>query len=150
MAPIRKILVAHDFSEPATRAFDMAIDLASRLSASVTVVHAYEVGLPAMPFGVDRMPELDERIAKAGREALDAVVTRAKSGGFSAVEGVLCQGVAWIEIDRLAEKMKADLIVMGTQGRRGIAHALLGSVAEKVVRTAPCPVLTVRAPVDAA
>jgi nucleotide-binding universal stress UspA family protein len=138
-------MVAHDFSEAAIRAFDMALDLASRFDASVTVMHSYELGLPPVPFGVDPIPELDERGARAGREALDAIVEGAKKRGFPLIEGVLREGVAWKEINALAEEIKADLIVMGTHGRRGFTHALLGSTAEKVVRTAPCPVLTVRA-----
>jgi nucleotide-binding universal stress UspA family protein len=142
---IRKIVVAHDFSEAARRAFDIALDLASRLDASVTVVHTYELSLPPVPFGVDPIPELDERAARVGKEALDAVVDGAKIDGFPAIEGVIRQGVPWVEIDRLAEEIHAGLIVMGTHGHRGISRALLGSSAEKVVRTAPCPVLTVRA-----
>lgn len=145
MAPIRKIVVAHDFSEAARRGFGIALDVASRLDASVTVVHTYELSLPPVPFGVDPIPELDERAARAGRDAIDAVVNQAKIDGFSAIEGVIRQGVPWVEIDRLAEEIHADLIVMGTHGHRGITHALLGSSAEKVIRTAPCPVLTVRA-----
>lgn len=145
MASIRKIVVAHDFSEPAGRALDIALDLASRFGASVTVVYAYELGLPPVPFGMDPIPELDERNARAGRAALDEMVSRTKAGGFSAIEGVLREGVPWTEIDALAEEIHADLIVMGTHGRRGLTHAWLGSTAEKVVRTAPCPVLTVRA-----
>ncbi len=145
MAPIRKILVAHDFSETAVRAMDLAIDLAGRLNASITVVHTYELGLPTVPFGIDPIPELDEPIAKAGRDTLDAIVSRAKGAGVSAIEGVIRQGAPWVEIGALADQMKADLIVMGTHGRRGWAHAWLGSVAERVIRTAPCAVLTVRA-----
>ncbi|MGA7124575.1 MAG: universal stress protein [Polyangiaceae bacterium] len=145
MAPIRKIVVAHDFSPAATRALEIALDIGSRLAASVSVVHTYELGLPPVPFGVDPIPELDEGTAREGREALDAVVRKAKSSGFSSIEGVLRQGTPWMEIERLAEEVDADLIVMGTHGRRGVTHVLLGSTAEKVVRTAPCPVLTVRA-----
>ncbi len=145
MASIRKIVVAHDFSEAAGRALEIALDIGSRLGASVTVVHAYELGLPPVPFGVDPIPELDERTARAGREGLDAVVRRAKTDGFVPIDGMLRQGVPWREIDASAREINADLIVMGTHGRRGLAHALLGSTAEKVVRSAPCAVLTVRA-----
>ena len=77
------------------------------------------------------------------REALDKVVAGVRGRGFDA-EPLLRKGAAWREIDAAAVETKADLIVIGSEGRTGVGRALLGSVAEKVVRTARCPVLVVR------
>ncbi|MGO9838639.1 MAG: universal stress protein [Polyangiaceae bacterium] len=73
------------------------------------------------------------------------VVARAKRPGV-AIDSTLRQGPVWSEILAAAKSPKADLIVIGTHGRRGLSRALLGSVAERIVRTAPCPVLTVHGP----
>jgi nucleotide-binding universal stress UspA family protein len=89
--------------------------------------------------------EMAGQIQRAATTALDGVGSRAQRSGVK-VDTVLRHGPAWSEILAVAAETKADLIVMGTHGRRGLARALLGSVAEKVVRTASCPVMTVREP----
>jgi nucleotide-binding universal stress UspA family protein len=139
---IQRILVAHDFSDTAQRALDVGLDLAEKLGARAVVVHAYEIPSYGLPEGPAMTAEMIAQIERASRTALDGVVSRARRPGTS-IEGMLRQGPAWSEIDAAAKEMRADLIVMGTHGRRGFARALMGSVAEKVVRTAPCPVLTV-------
>jgi nucleotide-binding universal stress UspA family protein len=146
LAPvIRHIMVPHDFGDAAEHALAYALDLGQKLGARVTVVHAFEVpafGYPdALVASLQFLPEIE---AAAGR-ALDAVKSRVRGAPVD-VEVSLRRGTPWEQITAAASEMKVDLIVMGTHGRRGVAHALLGSVAEKVVRTAPCPVLTVRAP----
>jgi nucleotide-binding universal stress UspA family protein len=83
------------------------------------------------------------QIEGAARAAMDALAKRSKPAGVE-LSFVLRQGAAWSEIQAVAKEIKADLVVIGSHGRRGLSRALLGSVAEKVVRTAPCPVLTVR------
>jgi nucleotide-binding universal stress UspA family protein len=137
-------LVPHDFSEKAERGLSYALDLASRLGARVTIVHSYED-----PYGyaesIAFSTEMLAAIERAAQKGLDEVLARAQHSGV-AVRAVLRSGTPWREIDALASEMKADLIVMGTHGRGGIVRALLGSVAEKVVRTAGCPVITVRDP----
>jgi nucleotide-binding universal stress UspA family protein len=138
---INSILVPHDFSETAQRALEFALDLAEPLGARIHVVFAYDVlayGFPEAP----AMATDTAQIERAARTALDDVASRARRPGV-AVETVLRRGPAWSEINAAAKDTAANLIVMGTHGRRGVARALLGSVAEKVVRTAPCPVLTV-------
>jgi nucleotide-binding universal stress UspA family protein len=143
--PFRHILVAHDFHETAESALGLAIELAEKLTSRVTIVHAYEIPVYSFPEGVTLTAEAVGRIHELTTKALEGVVARAQRPGLT-VEGMLRQGAAWSEVVAAATKTKADLIVIGTHGRRGLAHALLGSVAEKVVRTAPCPVLTVREP----
>ena len=144
-ASIQHILVPHDFSETAEKAFDFALDLADKLGARLTVLHAYEIPTYAFPEGPVLTVEMMAQIERAAATALDGILSRAsrRSPGVK-VTTELRQGAAWREIDQAAVDLKADLIVLGTHGRRGIARALLGSVAEKIVRTAACPVLTVR------
>ncbi len=142
------ILVPHDFSDPAEHALGFALDLAQRFGARVTILHAYEI-VPPVVYGeaIWMNAEVRRQIEDAARAALDGIVKRAARPGLD-VGGVLRQGTAWSEIDAVAKELKTELIVMATQGRHGLARALLGSVAEKVVRTAPCPVITVHAPAE--
>jgi nucleotide-binding universal stress UspA family protein len=140
-SPIRTILVPHDFSETAQRALDFALDLAGPLGARIIVTFVYDV----IAYGFPEAPSMamdTARVERAAQTALEGLVDRARRPGV-AVECVLRRGAAWSEINAAAKDTSADLIVIGTHGRRGVARALLGSVAEKIVRTAPCPVLTV-------
>jgi nucleotide-binding universal stress UspA family protein len=139
------ILVPHDFSETAQYALSFALDLAGKLGARVTVMHAYEVVPAGYAEGVWATAEMLNQVGGAARAALDGVVERSSRPGVE-VGGLLRQGPAWSEINSATQQVGADLIVMGTHGRHGFARALLGSVAEKVVRTAPCPVVTLHAP----
>jgi nucleotide-binding universal stress UspA family protein len=141
--PIERILVAHDFGETAQAALDYALDLAQTLRAHVSILHAYEIPVYGFPEGLTLTADVAGRIEEVAAQALESIVRRAGRPGLEVV-GVLRQGPAWSEIAAAAADLRADLVVIGTHGRRGLAHALLGSVAEKVVRTAPCPVLTVR------
>jgi nucleotide-binding universal stress UspA family protein len=144
-AAVRHILVPHDFSETGEHALTFALDLAQRLGARVTVLHVYEVPAFAFPEMPVETTDLTGQIERASRSALDGVVARTQRLGVE-VRASLREGTVWSEIQAAAGELKADLVVMGTHGRRGLSHALLGSVTEKVVRTAPCPVLTVRGP----
>jgi nucleotide-binding universal stress UspA family protein len=139
------ILVPHDFSETAEHALALAIELTARLGARLTLVHAYEVVSYGYADGVTMSADVVTGLRKSAQGALDGVAARTRRPGLE-VHAVLREGRAWLEINAVAKELGADLIVMGTHGRHGLAHVLLGSVAEKVVRTAPCPVLTVRSP----
>jgi nucleotide-binding universal stress UspA family protein len=146
MIRLARILVPTDFSETSGKALDYALELAQRLGASVTVMHAYEIPVIGVPDGaIIATADLANRISEAARSALDAAVARASTKGVK-VEGVLRDGVAYEEINTVAESLDVDLIVIGTHGRRGLARALLGSVAEKVIRTATRPVLAIHGP----
>lgn len=147
---IRTILVPVDFSPNADAAMAWAIDLAQRYDASLVIAHVVQaVAWPASPDGMSFTPA--DLLASTRRE-LDASLARTReaiaSSGVPA-ETALLDGTPAAEIAALARRASIDLIVMGTHGRTGIKHALLGSVAEKVLRTAPCPVLTVRKQEDA-
>jgi nucleotide-binding universal stress UspA family protein len=145
---IQRILVAHDFGDASQAALAYALDLAAKLGARVTIVHAYEIPVYGLSEGIALTADITGQIREASVDALDGIVRRSARPDVE-VHGMLRQGSAWSEITDAATETHADLVVIGTHGRGGLAHALLGSVAEKVVRTSPCPVLTVRAPIGA-
>jgi nucleotide-binding universal stress UspA family protein len=146
MSAFRRILVATDFTETSERAIDAALELAVRLGASLTVMHAYEIPIVGVPDGaLIATPELAARLSEASRSALDSTLKRLEGRGVQ-VASVLREGVAWEEIEQVADEIDADVIVIGTHGRRGLARALLGSVAENVIRTTYRPVLTIHGP----
>ena len=136
------ILVPVDFSEPSNHALRVAVDLAKQYGGALRMLHVFDV--PPAYAGMDMTPmDLMTPMFDAARRQLDAAVdgVRAEVPDASAVLG---QGSPWREILAEVEKSGADLVVMGTHGRRGLDRALLGSVTEKVVRLSPVPVLTVR------
>ena len=146
MPTFTKILVPVDFSSHSQNAVRVAADLAKRCDASLTLVHVYQTVSFALPDAIafytptqlaEILSELDALLRAAKR---DAELT-----GVSRVETALLQGAVATEIVEYAQKEGCDLIVMGTHGRTGVSHAIMGSVAERVVRVAPCPVLTLRA-----
>jgi len=142
----KTILVATDFSETSDRALDYAVDLAKLLDASITVMHAYELPVYGFPDGaLIATVEIATRIMTAAQAALaQSCEVRANKG--VKLSPILRQGVAFEEVHSVAEEINADLIVIGTHGRKGLSRALLGSVAEKVIRTATRPVLTITGP----
>jgi len=144
MTEIKRILVPTDFSEPADKALTYALDLAAKLGASVTLIHVFDDPFANGVYTGEYMPIpahiREEILADLRRKLADAVARR----GHSEVNlEVQFGSTARTIVDGAAER-NIDLIVMGTHGRGGMAHLLLGSVAERVVRTASCPVLTVR------
>jgi nucleotide-binding universal stress UspA family protein len=144
MTLARTILVATDFSEQADHALEYAAKLAAQLDAKIHLVHA--ISVPAMgvsEMGVAYSSMMIESQTRAAQAALDALAARYRDR-VSLAPTRLEVGDARDAIDLVAEQIGADLIVMGTHGRRGVKRLLLGSVAEAVVRSAPCPVLTVR------
>ena len=145
MRPIEKILVPVDFSEHAAAALDRAVDLAKRFGARLTLLHAYELPGPAMTEYQISIPEpLAEQVRAAASTRLEALRERAAAGDLE-VGCELVRGSAADAVANVAASLEADLVVMGTRGNTGLQHLLLGSVAERTVRTAPCPVLTVKA-----
>ncbi|HEU0033842.1 MAG TPA: universal stress protein [Kofleriaceae bacterium] len=141
----KNILVPTDLSEGAEEALDYACELAARLGATVHVLNV--IGIPALgvpELGVALTSTVIDSLIADNQAALDKLVEprrlRAAIG-----EVVLKTGDARDVINQTAKELDCDLIVMGTHGRRGVSRVLLGSVAETVVRSAPCAVLTVRA-----
>lgn len=140
----KNILVPTDLGEGGEQALDYACELARTLGATVHVVNV--IGIPALgvpELGVALTSTMIDSIVADNQAALDALVAR-KRGNAQIGQVLLRTGDARDVINHTATELGADLIVMATHGRRGVTRALLGSVAESVVRTAPCPVLTVR------
>ena len=136
------ILVATDFSECAEHALDYAVALAGKLDAKIRLLNV--IGIPSMGIpevGVAVTNTLIESTVGTHHAELDKLAGRHPS---VSIETVLRTGDARDLIINVASEVGADLIVMGTHGRRGVRRALIGSIAESVVRTAPCPVLTIR------
>ena len=139
----KHILHPTDFSPGAEAAFAHALETARREHGELILVHILESLVPMR--GAYTAMELQVRAAvtAAVRQGFDRLRARAKRAGVPASE-VLAEGWVPEQIAKLARKRHADLIVMGTHGRTGWAKVMLGSVAERVVVLAPCPVLTVR------
>jgi nucleotide-binding universal stress UspA family protein len=140
---IKRILVPTDFSRPSLKAVDYAIDLARQHQAEVVFVHVIEPMSYAVPRYLPEPTALLEEQRKEAQDALERLVERVAKG-YPRCRSEVHLGVVYERIAELARTLKADLIVIATHGRTGLAHLLIGSVAERVVRMAPCPVLTVR------
>jgi nucleotide-binding universal stress UspA family protein len=141
---IKTILVPTDFSDHSTTAIETAVDLAKTLGASVHLVHVLHFPvLVAAPGQVAIPQELWTQIRDGATRRLEKAKESVAANGISA-ESHLSEGANAQAIVELAEKIKADLIVMGTRGLSGLKHVMLGSVAERTVRLAPCPVMTVK------
>jgi nucleotide-binding universal stress UspA family protein len=144
VAIFRHVLPATDFSEASQRALTLAAELARSSGSDLTVVHTCEVPVYAYTDMSFAPVDLLSPVVDLAEEKLGEVM-RPLAAVCPAAKSVLKVGVPWEQILGAAAQAGADLIVMGTHGRRGVAHALLGSVAEKVVRLSTVPVLTVRA-----
>jgi len=144
MVRIKTILVPVDFSDHSGRALEYAVDLAKQFGATVHLLHSYPINLGGVsPYGVV-LPESFERDCReAASTQLDEWVSRVKSAGVTA-ESTVTPMFPSEAIAQRADEIGADLIVMGTRGLTGLKHVLLGSVAERTLRVAPCPVLTVK------
>ena len=149
MAQITRVLVPTDFSAASDAALTYARSLARQFGASIHLVHVFEDPFTSGAFvgdGTVMMPlDLRQTLEGAAREQLTA--RHAEHVGTLPLSSTdLLMGSPARRIVEHAKETNADLIVMGTHGRGGLEHLLLGSVAEKVIRTASCPVLTVREP----
>jgi len=134
---IKRILVPVDLSEPSIQALDYAVDLAAFFKARLTVLFVAEPLYYAGDLGL--VLEEQERL---GREQLRCLEERVHQRGRRC-ETILLRGTPYQVISDEARRRAADLIVMGTHGRTGLSHLVMGSVADRVVRIAPCAVLTV-------
>ncbi len=138
-----KILVPIDFGEPSARALEIAGALAKDTGGTITLLHVFDV--PASYAGMGISPvELLAPMWEAGKKQLEDTLSKLKATVPDATEEI-ARGVPWREILAAIERDRPDLVVMGTHGRRGVQRMLLGSVAEKIVRVSPVPVLTVPA-----
>jgi nucleotide-binding universal stress UspA family protein len=144
---IKRILIPIDFSEMSLQALDYAVELGKPFGAELVAVHVVEpiyYATPADVYGPSaNLGMLLDEQQRVAAEQLAELEDRLMKRGDK-IETVLDSGVPYQKIVEAAEQRKADLIIMATHGRTGLSHLLLGSVAERVVRSAACPVLTVR------
>jgi len=140
--PFTKVLVGTDFSEWASRAVERAVDVAQRYGAQLHVVHVWALPHVATSLVIDPGFEWHTPVEQAARAQLDALMEQLRANRVEASSSLL-GGVAWEQLVASIPVLGADLVVVGTHGRSGLRRALLGSVAERVVRHASVPVLTI-------
>ena len=143
----RSVLYASDFSPASRRAFQTALTLASVERAALTVVHVVVPLVPLVPeqyIEAATWERINGQARRWGSQQLARLAAQATKKGVK-VTTLLLEGDPAEEVARAARSKRADLVVVGTHGRGGLKKWLLGSVAEKIVGTAPCPVVTVRA-----
>jgi nucleotide-binding universal stress UspA family protein len=151
MPELEKILVPVDFSECSARALALAQTFAERTGGTIDVLHVWRTPT-FVPVGVMIVPEsgeqqsLAEVVERAARTEFEAFVKAQREAGIAIANVKMEEGDPWQVISSVAEKHGYGLIVMGTHGRSGLMHVLMGSVAERVVRQSSVPVLTVRGP----
>ncbi len=138
----KHVLVGTDFKECSRAAVDHAVEIASTSGAALTLVHVYDLPVTFAEVAVgETLPALEEAAEARLEQALEPVRAR-----LPRAKGVVRCGAAWEQLLEVAREKGADLIVVGSHGRKGLPRALIGSVAEKVVRLASVPVLTVHGP----
>jgi len=146
---LKRILCPTDFSAPSVHALTYACGIAEQFQADLHILHVLQdFAFPMLtePTAVYGLPaDFNEKIRASAELALAKLPAPTRIGSADVCR-ILRHGTPFAEILEYAREQDVDLIVLGTEGRTGLRHALLGSVAEKVVRTAPCPVLTVRPP----
>ncbi len=146
MIKLKRIMAATDFSECSDHALRYACEFADTFGAELHLVNVTEPPAAAYSeFGIGYvgLDKLNDEFQRGAEAKLNALPSPDWQGNLKVVRQAVL-GSAFLEIVQYAKKYDIDLIVLGTHGRGAIAHMLMGSTAEKVVRKAPCPVLTVR------
>ncbi len=147
MIKLEHLLATTDFSICSKEALDYAIHLAQKMKGRLTLLHVFESPFfyPAET-SLGAYPEVYQWLQDFKQDELkkfNALTDEVRKETLP-VESIFKEGVPSVEIIRTAKEIGADLIVLGTHGRRGLSHVVMGSVAERVVREAPCPVFVVR------
>jgi universal stress protein A len=143
---IRRILAPTDFSEMSDRCVEGAAELARILGSEIILFHAVEpIVMAGDLFGASAMVNVMDEVQSAARQGLALRLKRLQKKRGVRCRSVLVNGTAALAIVDAAIRLRADLIMMATHGRSGLSHLFLGSVAERVVRSSRCPVLTVPA-----
>ncbi len=147
MTSFRTILVPTDFSAHSAKALATATELAKVFGSKLHLLHSYSYWLPmqggATPYGFTLPGSVWEGVRDASGRKLEELREKTAAEGLE-VEAHLTQALPSEAIASTAETLGVDLIVIGTRGNRGLKHVLLGSVASRTIRIAPCPVLTVK------
>jgi len=146
---MERILLATDFSENSKWALTYALSFAKQYNAKLFILHVIQQ--PSYPLGMyaeisfDAMDKFNRNVSEVTAQEMKDL-SESELKGFQNFEAIIVNGIPFLEIIRTAREKEVDLIVVGTHGRTGLDHVLFGSTAEKVVRKAPCPVLSVRLP----
>jgi nucleotide-binding universal stress UspA family protein len=146
MSPFRRILFATDFSPASRKAFTTAIAMAGANHAALTILHVVVPFTPIVPeqyVDAQTWDRIDHEARQYSQRQLRTLVKRAKNAGIRA-QSLLLEGYSADVIARAARSTRADLLVVGTHGRSGLSKFFVGSVASRLVATAPCPLVTVR------
>jgi nucleotide-binding universal stress UspA family protein len=139
-----QVLVPTDGSDRATAALEYGVDLVTQYDATLHTIHIVETTGVAETLDSDQFDLVLERIERAGEDAVDSFVDEAHQAGIDDVEASVCKGVPHEEILGYVEDHDIDIVVMATAGRTGSEREVVGSVTERLVRSSPVPVLTVR------
>jgi nucleotide-binding universal stress UspA family protein len=147
MKTFEKILTAIDFSENSEHAFDYALTLSLQFRSELTILHVINEPVDLRGFYVPHISfeQLEKEIADGAEKMMGRFCTT-KMGDFTRYQTSIVSGIPYEEIIKKAKEIGASLIVLGTHGRTGLDHLIFGSTAERVVRSASCPVLTIRLP----
>jgi len=146
MSTFKHILVPTDFHAASAAALNLAVSMAQTFDAKVTLLHVWELPIyPYMDFMLNSsmITRVEDAATNGLAEALDALQKK-----LPTAQSKLKTGLPWEGVLEAIKELNADLVVMGTHGRRGLSRLTLGSVAERVVRLASVPVLTVHAPIE--
>ncbi len=145
---IKKILVPIDFSEYSKASLKYSSDFAKLFNAKLFLVHVLEPVIypPDFSMGQISIPTINTEIGDRAKQELDNLCANCIEPGIE-FEAIIRNGKPFYEIIESAEELDVDLIIIATHGHSGVEHILFGSTAEKVVRKAPCPVLTTRSPI---
>jgi nucleotide-binding universal stress UspA family protein len=153
MLPFRRVLVTTDFSDTSLDAIPLAVELVAHFSGELLLLHVLPMDAPTpwdippyADFGLAALPvpEYEAQVRQEVERRMALVAEKHASG--VKVRNIVGRGDAAAEIGRIATEEQADLIVLATHGWTGWRHLVFGSVAEKILREAPCPVLSVRRP----
>ena len=146
MIRLAKLLVPTDFSEDSEQAARYAVELAKRFQAEIHCVHVVDIPADLLStsdyYMTGPSKQFIDQIREESKKNLEAFAKKNLEG--VGVRTAFLEGSPFVEIIRYAHNQEIDLVVIATHGRTGLKHALFGSVAEKVVRKAPCPVLVVK------
>ncbi|MBX3008459.1 MAG: universal stress protein [Melioribacteraceae bacterium] len=148
MELINRILVPIDFSDYSKSALKYAAQIAKFFEASITLVYVVEPMIYPADFSMGQVaiPSTDMHLHERAEEELNTLAKSVIDSSLK-VDVVIKTGKPFVEINETAQEIDADLIIIATHGHTGVEHILFGSTAEKVVRKAPCPVLTLRNPI---
>jgi nucleotide-binding universal stress UspA family protein len=146
MSQVRRILFASDFSKASSKAFATALTMARANRAMLTILHVIVPFMPVLPeqyLNAATWEQIDSQARRWSQQQLRRLTEKAKKTGVRAI-GLLLEGDPAQQIARATRSKRADLLVVGTHGRTGLAKFFVGSVASRLVATVSCPVVTVR------